>query len=447
MKHTLSLFLIALLLFSCKAKKLRKQAFEFEKHGAFEQASQYYYKSLQIDNNNVDAIVGYKKNTQIFLDQTYQEFYSAFKNGDFKSSIYVYQDAKEIEEKAAKLDIRLQQLNDYTVYYDEALSRYLEQQYTKGKQHLILKNFTAAKTVFEEIIYFDEIFRDTKSQLEIATYEPIYLNGVQLLESNSNRKAYYEFNEILKKTNYKDALNLRNEALEKATIKIAVSPSYASRTSNKQKSEFKKFFIARLNDIPSPFYKIIELPSLKSSYPLDTQLSIAKSKGVKALFFIEINDVSYYKAPVNTSTYKAYKKINTSYKDTEGKTKTRTEYTKVACKMYSDSKKVAVNLDYKLISTQDKSVLVNKVVKKELWDRIQYTNYKGDYKQLVAGYWKYQTTGHASDKIRDSNSENRKLQSLFQSRKTLESTTTLYNNLIKTMSSSLIQSIADYDPK
>jgi hypothetical protein len=66
MKNFLCLFIVGLLLISCKAKKLRKQAYQFEQLGAFEQASQYYFKSLEIDNDNVDAIVGYKKIRRLF---------------------------------------------------------------------------------------------------------------------------------------------------------------------------------------------------------------------------------------------------------------------------------------------------------------------------------------------------------------------------------------------
>jgi len=103
----------AVLLVSCKAKKLRKQAYQFEQHGAFEQASDYYYKSLIIDNDNVDAIVGYKKNTQIVLDNIYEEFYAAFKNADHKAAIYLYDEAENLQKQAKKVDVKLQKLNDY----------------------------------------------------------------------------------------------------------------------------------------------------------------------------------------------------------------------------------------------------------------------------------------------------------------------------------------------
>ena len=446
MKNCLYLFLLAFVLVSCKAKKLRKQASQFEQHGAFEQASQYYYKSLEIDNDNVDAIVGYKKNTQIVLDQTYTDFYAAYKNGDYKSAIYLYEDADEILKKSSRFEIKLQKLNDYTVYYDEALSGYLGQQYNKGKQYLALNNFNAAKTIFSEIIHFNEVFKDTKKQLETATYEPIYLSGIKYLENNSNRKAYFEFDEILRKTDYKDALELKKEALEKAVIKIAIRPSYVNRGYNKQKQEFNHFFISKLNDIPSPFYKVIEVPTLRSNQPLDMQLDLAKKGGAKALFSININDISFQKAPLKSESYKAYKKVETSYKNEAGETKTKTSYSKTSTNLYTHSERASINLEYKLISTIDRSILVNKVVADQLTDQVKYMSYKGDYKQLIPGYWEYKTKEHISDKIRDNSSSNRELQSYFNSRKTLKSQTTLYNNLLNNMSTSIIQPIAAYDP-
>ena len=51
---------------------------------------------------------------------------------------------------------------------------------------------------------------------------PIITMGIKYLENDAYRKAYYEFDYILKNEDYKDALALRQEAQEKATIKIAV---------------------------------------------------------------------------------------------------------------------------------------------------------------------------------------------------------------------------------
>jgi tetratricopeptide (TPR) repeat protein len=445
MKNFLCLFIVGLLLISCKAKKLRKQAYQFEQLGAFEQASQYYFKSLEIDNDNVDAIVGYKKNTQIVLDQIHEGFYEAYKNGDYKSAIYLYEEAEKLTQKASRFRIKLQKLNDYNVYYNEALSGYLEQQYKKGKQYLSLHNYNSAKTIFSEIIHFNEIFKDSKKQLEIATFEPIYLNGIKYLENNSNRKAYYEFEAILNKTDYKDALELQREALEKAIIKIAVSPSSLSRGYNIQKQEFKQFFVAKLNDIPSPFFKVIEITDLKPHQPLDTQLELAKRRGAKALFAITINDISFRKGPLKKETYKAYKKKETPYKDQEGKTRIKTEYFKTTATLFSNAEQASIKLEYKLISTLDKSILVSKVVNDRITDQIKYMYYKGDQKQLIPGYWKYQTKEDSSDKIRDNSYENRKLQALLNARRNLAPPSVLYDKLLNIMSNRINQPIANYD--
>ena len=46
-KRYITLVILSLLIIGCKAKKLKNQAIEFEKLGEFEQAAQYYFKSLQ----------------------------------------------------------------------------------------------------------------------------------------------------------------------------------------------------------------------------------------------------------------------------------------------------------------------------------------------------------------------------------------------------------------
>ena len=446
MRIYLYILLIAILSVSCKSKQLRKKAYEFEKNGAFEQASQYYYESLKINSDNVDAILGYKKTTQILLDQTYEEFYSAFKNNNYKASVYAYEDAEKIIKQSEGLRIRLQKLNDYSVYYEEALSLYLTEQYNKGRSYLSMDKFSAAKNTFDEIMHFDKKFKDAKTQLETATLEPIYRKGVKYLESNSNRLAYYEFEKILLNSNYKDALDLKSEALEKATIKIAVNANYSSSRYDRQKNDFKKQFISKLNNIPSPFYKIIEIPQLKTEKSLEEKITLAKSKGAKALFSIDLDAFSYPAGTGKTGIYKAYIKTIKPYKDADGKTKKKAVYTKTTCKIYSNSKKVAIHIEYKLISTQDKSVLVSNISKKTCYDKIEYLSYKGNYKELVGGYWKYQTKADPSDKVKDYAYENNKIYSLINSRKTFASSATLYNKLIDRMSVNLIQSIADYDP-
>ena len=164
------------------------------------------------------------------------------------------------------------------------------------------------------------------------------------------------------------------------------------------------------------------------------------------MFSININDISFQKAPLKSESYKAYKKVETSYKNEAGETKTKTSYSKTSTNLYTHSERASINLEYKLISTIDRSILVNKVVADQLTDQVKYMSYKGDYKQLIPGYWEYKTKEHISDKIRDNSSSNRELQSYFNSRKTLKSQTTLYNNLLNNMSTSIIQPIAAYDP-
>lgn len=446
LKHFFYILLLSFIMIGCKAKKLRNQAVEFEKLGEFEQAAQYYYKSLKRNNKDVGAIVGYKKNSQIVLDQTLENFINAFENDNFKTAVYLYKDANKLKAQAKTLNITLRELSDYSVYYNEALDSYLSTLYKKGTIALETEDFTIAKANFKEIVSLNSKFKDSASKLITATYEPMYVQGVKYLENSAYRKAYYEFDAILKNHDYKDALALKLEAQEKGTIKIAIISSYGSGLNNSEKRKFSSLVQSRLNDIPSPFYKIIDLTNTKRYRSFDQQLAYAKSRGAKALFTMRINDLKTSRGLKSGKTLTAYTKKKVEYKDAEGITKTKTEYNKTSCMLYKNSKKVRIEMEYKVVSTLDQSILISDFLSKEVTDRIEYATYNGDQKQLVAGYWKYRNKPDDSDKVKDTNYNNKKLQQLLENRKTLKQDDELFNELLDKVSSTIQYAIADYDP-
>lgn len=445
-KRYITLVILSLLIIGCKAKKLRNQAIEFEKLGEFEQAAQYYFKSLQRNKNDVTALVGYKKNSQIIFDQTLEKFKDAYENENFKAAVYLYKDAEKLKKQAASLDITLFALSDNNIYYEEVKNSYLSKLYVEGIQAIENDNFNTAKTTFKEIVSLDSKYKDSQSKLIEATYEPYYIQGIKYLENDAYRKAYYEFDYILKNEDYKDALALRQEAQEKATIKIAVITTYNNTVNVSDKHKFSSQVKARLNDIPSPFYKIIELTNSRRYKSLEQQLDYAKSKGAKAIFTMNIDDLKIIRGLRSGKTLTAYTKKEVKYKDEEGNPKTKTEYSKASCMQYRQRKRALIDMKFKVISTLDQSILVSDYLTKETIDKIEYAVYRGDRRNLVAGYWKYKNKPHESDRVKDNKYSNRSLQQLIDSRKTLKSDDNLINELIDQVSSSIQYAIADYDP-
>ena len=441
------LFITTIILTSCKAKKYRKIAAEFEKVGAFDQAADYYYKSLLKNNKEVEAVVGFQRNAQIVLDNKYQDFMSSFQNGDYKNAVYTYKDAINYKNKAEKVNVNLQQLRDYDVYYAEAKDEYLNEIYIKGNNFLNNENYPSAKTIFTEILSFDKEFKDSNEKLIISTYEPQYREAVNFLNTKEYRKAYYKFESIINKKDYKDSRQLKTEAQEKATIKIAVYNLRSYVKNNKTYEELKKHVKSHLDNIPSPFYRIIELSPNFRYLTDDNLLKYAKDNGAKAVFFIDVDNLGFKYGWPSQKDIPCYKKIETKYKDAEGKTRTKVTYGKTSYELYRNTKTIQTKLNYKILSTLDKSVLVNEYVNESILDKIEYASYDGDKTKLVGGRWKYRNKGSDSDKVLDNSSENSKIKRLLASNRALKTDTELKSELLKRVTDKILNSIANYEPK
>ncbi len=441
------LFVTFLLLTSCKAKKYRKLAAEFEKSGAFDQAAEYYYKSLLRNNKDVEAVVGFQKNAQIVLDNTYQDFMSSFQNADYKNAVYTYNAAVNYKNKAKNVNVNLLQLRDYDVYYSEAKEEYLNETYVKANNFLINENYRSAKVLFTEVLKFDQQFKDTNEKLVIATYEPKYRKAVDLLNTKAYRAAYYKFSEILRYKDYKDSNELKDEAQEKATIKIAVYSVRRYLKNNDTYEELKKYVVSHLDDIPSPFYKIIELtPNFRYITP-EKMLSYAKDNGAKAVFFMDIDRLDFNYGRLINNEVGCYKKVEKEYEDTEGNKKTRVSYHKTHYNRYTNHKTIEAKLNYKIVSTLDKSILVNEYLSKTINDNIEYATYDGDQTKLVGGRWKYKNTNSDYDKVKDNSFENRKIKDLLTSNRNLKSDSELKSEMLKTVTDQVLNAIANYEPK
>ena len=87
-KRYITLVILSLLIIGCKAKKLKNQAINL-KNLKFEQAAQYYFKSLQHNKNDVTALVGYKKIVRLFLTKHSINLKMPMKTKIFSSRIFI----------------------------------------------------------------------------------------------------------------------------------------------------------------------------------------------------------------------------------------------------------------------------------------------------------------------------------------------------------------------
>ncbi|MEA2105492.1 MAG: hypothetical protein U9P82_02065 [Bacteroidota bacterium] len=451
MKKTLLLLSAILVIAGCASKRYTKKAVKFEEAGLYEDAAEYYYQAVKKKDSNVDAKLGLRKTGQITLDRKLADFTQAYKQTDYKKAVYNYLEAEKYYNKIKLVNVDLDFPDYYKEYYEEAKGDYLNKKYADGVDKLNREDFSAALTVLEEIRTIDDNYKDVNDLYIIAKYEPMYRDANQYLENGIYRKAYYTFETIINGAgNYKQSVALKNEAQEKGTITVLVSDiSYASfkyrAVSNKLTSEIKSE-LSRLNN---PFLEIIEPSSLDINLYENGQMNMqaANLTGINAVLTGVVNNYTAINGGTIKEEKKGYIKEVTKTKNAEGKEIEKVKYYKTSYYEYKQNNKATLSMSFKLISTEDNTVLASDVFNKANSDDMHYAEYKGDKNKLIPGYWRYKDRGSKEDIQHDNKNDINKLQNLLKADKNIKSAQELLNELMDQSVKNVTNTIDKYNPE
>jgi hypothetical protein len=142
-----------------------------------------------------------------------------------------------------------------------------------------------------------------------------------------------------------------------------------------------------------------------------------------------------------------YLKIVTTYKDSEGNTKTKTRYEKVTYEEYRMSRGVHINFNIKLVDTKSNEIMVSKNFNVKNQDHIHYAKYDGKDKDLVPGYWKHKNSDSDEDVIKDGRREINALQSLLSARTKIKTHDALANELMDDITGRIVEQVNNYNPE
>jgi len=451
MKKILFILSAILLVAGCASKRYTKKATKFEEAGLYEDAAEYYYQAVKKKDSNVDAKLGLRKTGQITLDRKLADFTQAYKQTDYKKAVYNYLEAEKYYNKVKQVKVDLNFPEYYKKYYEEAKGDYLNKKYADGVDKLNREDFSAALTVLKEIRGIDANYKDVNDLYITAKYEPMYRDANQYLENGMYRKAYYTFETIINGAgNYKQAVALKNEAQKKGTINILVSDiSYASYNyrgvSNKITSEIKSE-LSRLNN---PFLKIIEPSSLDVNLYENGQMNMqaANLAGIQAVLTGVVNSSTAINGGTKKEEKKGYIKEVTKTKNAEGEEIEKVKYYKTKYLEYKQSNKATLSMSFKLISTEDHTVLASDVINKTNTDNMHYAEYKGDKNKLIPGYWRYKDRASKEDIQHDNKNDINKLQNLLKANKNIKSAQELLNELIDQSVKNVTNTIDKYNPE
>ena len=451
MKKILLFLSIILLVASCASKRFTKKAVKFEEAGLYEDAAEYYYQAVKKKDSNVDAKLGLRKTGQMTLDKKLAEFTASYKQSDYKKAVYNYLGAEKYCNKVKSVNVELDFPEYHKEYYEEAKGDYLNKKYADGADKLNREDFSAALTVFEEIKGIDANYKDVKDLYITAKYEPMYRDANQYLETGLFRKAYYTYETIIKGSgSYKQSVALKDEAQEKGTITVLITDlRYVNKrykeTANKITSDLK----GELSSLNNPFLRIIDPASLSVDIYKNGQMNMqaANLAGIKAVLSGNISEVRTVNGRLKKDEKRGYIKNVTKTKDKEGNEVEKISYTKTIYYEYNKSTSARLTMSFKLVSTEDNSVLVSDQISQSNSDKIHYATYEGDKKKLIPGYWKYKDRNSSEDVKKDNKTDINRLQNLLKADKNLKSAQTLLNELMSKSVKEITNKVDKYNPE
>src|SRR6056297_635613 len=187
MQRFLLFLSIALIAFSCASKRYARKAEEFENAGLYQDAAEYYYRSVSKNEKNVEAKLGLRENGQKVLEEKLSVFNTSHKNSNHQEAVHAYLEAEGYYNKVKAVGVELSIPRKYENYYEESEKIYLEKRYAEGVNELERENYDKAYRVFDEIRSIDASYKDVDEKFIVARYQPLYERGNDQLENGLYR--------------------------------------------------------------------------------------------------------------------------------------------------------------------------------------------------------------------------------------------------------------------
>ena len=114
---------------------------------------------------------------------------------------------------------------------------------------------------------------------------------------------------------------------------------------------------------------------------------------------------------------------------------------------YEQVNSASFAIDFKMVSTNDNSVMVSEMISDNNTDRMHYAVFSGDKNKLIPGYWKYKDRDSKEDIQKDNRADINRLQNLLGADKSIKSAETLLNEIMNQSVTKIAQKVDKYNPE
>jgi hypothetical protein len=292
--------------------------------------------------------------------------------------------------------------------------------------------------------------------MKVAVAEPVYREGLSFLESGFYRKAYHNFNNIVSNQGtYKDSKELRDEALSKALITITMGKITNNSRTRDAEALVESSIISAINDLSNSFVKFVDTKNTANyvdqqvrGVSLGSDIKVGQMLAAKAVLNGGVVKFNLINGKVQKVEKKAYlKEVITKKDKATGDEIKETRYRKVTYESVSARNEANISFQYQLASVETGAVLVSDAINHSVSDYVNYSNFSGDYRNLVPGHWESATKDSPKDRVDDNSMSVKRLHDTFTAPKTIKSTQQLQAELLSDIGQKVASKIDAFNPE
>lgn len=459
MKRNLLLTVLVAAIFlssGCASKKYAKRGDKYEQAGMWELAAESYMRSLSAKCDNIDAIVGLKRTGQKVIDDRCYKMFKAYESDQLKETVYGYLDVLDFQRKAASFGAELTISDMATDYFKDAKPKYLEKVYAESQQLMEAEKFSQAESLLKEIQIIEPEYGNVQEMLKVSKCEPLYRQGKEYMAGGLNRKAYANFDKIIKEHNsYKDSKELKEEALQKALITIKVDEFKYSVGKKELATKLQGSVVSNLNALNNPFIKVVDTDNMQQiideqrrNVTVGSDMQIGKILGAKAILSASVVEFDQSAGKLQKAEKRGYlKEVKTVKNKTTGADEKVVSYKKVVYYTYNIKNSAVVSLKFQLLSVETGAVMVSDVIREAMEDEANYATFDGDDDKLVPGNWLSLSKDSPKDYVSDNSSEVSALRNLLRAKKEVSAVDQLVEKAIANIANKTAQKINKYNPE
>lgn len=445
------LYGIIFLLASCSAsKRFYNDGKKFEDAYMYEQASDYYYKALEVDTSNIDANIGLNRVGVKIINKKLEKFEKAYIYENYKIAVDEYLEAKQVEDRLNSAGVLVEIPAESRYHFELAKKKYIASKIDEVNNLLKSGKFIEAKSVLINISKLDKSNQDIVDLQGVSIAEPIFRKAIEEYDKGNYRKAYYLFDKVL---NYKNARAMKELSKEKTTFTILIKPFVnASKyydIDEKLTLQVEEF----LRENKNPFLDIIYSDNYKRllSEKLLSRDSVWKNHAdnlmnADAILEVSISNVVFQKGKLREERIRGWEKYNVKRrKPNSNDYYSTTEFRKIYYYEYSKRKYMEIEININITSFATNKILSQKTINSKKQDEILYIDFDGENNNLRSGYWEARNNKSNNDFINISSKQINVLRNKINGRRTIQSDYSMEAELIKKISRDIVITIDKYD--